>query len=45
MDYIYYVMPVVAILIVALIGASAEAEAWRCDRAWEKELAQYRIRR
>lgn len=45
MNAIYYIMPVVAILLVAVIGASAEAEAWRCDRAWEKELAQYRIRR
>lgn len=45
MDYIYYAMPVVAILLVAFVGASAEAEAWRCDRAWERELAQYRTRR
>lgn len=45
MSYIYYAMPVVAVLLVALVGASAEAEAWRCDRAWEKELAQYRTRR
>lgn len=45
MDYIYYAMPVIAILLVAVIGSSAEAEAWRADRAWEKEVGMYRMRR
>ena len=45
MDYIYYAMPVVATLLVAFVGASAEAEAWRADRAWEKEVGMYRMRR
>lgn len=45
MNTIYYIMPVVAILLVAAIGASAEAEAWKAERAWEKEVGMYRMRR
>jgi len=45
MNTIYCIMPVIAILLVAAIGSSAEAEAWRADRAWEKEVWMYRMRR
>lgn len=41
-EMIIIAMPVLAILIVAVVGASAEGEAWIANRAWQKEMSPYR---
>lgn len=39
-NLIYYILPVVAVVVVAVVGSSAEAEAKRADKSWAKEMVK-----